>query len=149
MTESDLARLNEEHEALLQFLYLAPVGLVQASLDGAIAMINPRSAQLLMPLAADASLDNLFTVLERVAPGLRQQCRDFASPRGVVCDGSYLHIGADSERKLPARVLSLSIVKLGEARLMAVLGDVTEQVGRERELRRLVPACGEAPRDGH
>jgi hypothetical protein len=34
----------EEYEALIQFLYLAPVGLAQASLDGQIAMINPRGA---------------------------------------------------------------------------------------------------------
>jgi photoactive yellow protein len=30
-----------EHEALMQFLYLAPVGLVQTGVDGEIVMINP------------------------------------------------------------------------------------------------------------
>ena len=38
--QGDVSR--EEHEALIQFLYLAPTGLVQASLDGAIAMMNRR-----------------------------------------------------------------------------------------------------------
>jgi diguanylate cyclase (GGDEF)-like protein/PAS domain S-box-containing protein len=132
----DLARLNEEHEALIQFLYLAPVGLVQASLDGAISMINPVAAQLLMPLSHDSCLDNLFAALERVAPDLRHLCADFAAPQGVVCDGVHLHLDRDASKRVPARVLSLSVVKLGEARLMAVLGDVTEQVRRERELRR-------------
>lgn len=33
-----------EHEALLRFLYLAPVGIVQTAADGAIGMINPLSA---------------------------------------------------------------------------------------------------------
>lgn len=131
----DLARLSEEHEALIQFLYLAPVGLVQASLDGAISMMNPVSAQLLMPLAANGSLDNLFEVLAGVAPDLRHLCADFAAPQGVVCDGIHLHLDPDRSRKNGAQVLSLSLVKLGESRLMAVLCDVTEQVRRERELR--------------
>ena len=48
--------LADEYETLLQFLYMAPVGLVQASLDGDIAMINPLSAQLLMPVSRDGNL---------------------------------------------------------------------------------------------
>ena len=133
--ELALAQLSEEHEALIQFLYLAPVGLVQASLDGAISMMNPAAAQLLMPLASDFNLDNLFIALQGVAPDLRNLCHDFAAPQGIICDGTYLHLDPDSRNKASARVLSLSLVKLGEARLMAVLGDVTDQVRRERELR--------------
>ena len=131
----DLMRLSEEHEALIQFLYLAPVGLVQASMYGVIGMMNPVAAQLLMPLAQEANLDNLFSALQGVAPELRHLCADFAAPHGVICDGKYLHLDPDGRRAAGARVLSLSLVKLGEARLMAVLGDVTEQVRRERELR--------------
>lgn len=130
-----LAQLTEEHEALIQFLYLAPVGLVQASLDGTISMMNPVSAQLLMPLAVDSNLDNLFTALQGVAPDLRHLCGDFTAPQGMVCDGIHLYLDHDSRNKVSARVLSLSVVKLGEARLMAVLSDVTDQVRRERELR--------------
>ena len=74
LTDDSAEQLRAEHEALIQFLYLAPVGLVQASLDGEIAMINPISAQLLMPLSPDGCLTNLFAALESVAPGLRLQC---------------------------------------------------------------------------
>ncbi len=42
--------MNEDYEALLQFLYQAPIRLVQATLDGDITLINSMSAQLLMPL---------------------------------------------------------------------------------------------------
>ncbi|MEK0411432.1 hypothetical protein WNX29_10565, partial [Limosilactobacillus reuteri] len=59
--EDSVESLRAEHEALMQFLYLAPVGLVQADLDGEIGMINPISAQLLMPLSPDGCLTNLFT----------------------------------------------------------------------------------------
>ena len=71
-----------------------------------------------------------------MAPELRHLCADFAAPQGVICDGMHLHLDADGRRAAAgAAVLSLSLVKLGEARLMAVLSDVTEQVRRERELR--------------
>jgi hypothetical protein len=40
----------------MQFLYGAPIGLVQTTLEGEVEMINPTSAQLLMPLSSDGSL---------------------------------------------------------------------------------------------
>ena len=131
MSHPHAPEISEEHEALIQFLYLAPVGLVQAALDGTIAMINPISAQLLMPLSRDGDLANLFTVLESVAPSLRPLCAEFPSSHGVVCDAMYIHLHG----KATTKVVSLTVVKLDESRLMAVLSDVTVQVKRERELK--------------
>jgi hypothetical protein len=67
MSTDACAQLAAEHEALIQFLYLAPVGLVQTGIDGEIVMINPISAQLLMPLQRDGNLVNLFTRWKRGA----------------------------------------------------------------------------------
>jgi diguanylate cyclase (GGDEF)-like protein/PAS domain S-box-containing protein len=134
MTEL-VADIAEEHEALLQFLYLAPVGLAQTSLDGEIAMINPISAQLLMPLSRDGELSNLFTVLEGVAPELRHMVAGFKPASGMVCDALRLQLSAGVRGKSGPRMLSLSLLKLDGARLMAVLSDVTEQVRREKLLR--------------
>ncbi len=135
-------RLAAEHEALMQFLYLSPVGLVQTDIGGEILMINPISAQLLMPLAHDGNLVNLFEALEGVAPELRHLCAAFTRPNGMVCDGLQIHLnypnyaggGALRPRRSP-QVLSLSLLKLDDTRLMAVLADVSEQVRRERQLR--------------
>ena len=124
------ARLADEHEALMQFLYLAPVGLVQTAADGEILMINPVSAQLLMPLQRDGNLVNLFDALAGVAPGLRHLCATFARPSGMVCDGLHIHAGGRAPQ-----VLSLTLLKLDATRLMAVLADVTQQVRRDRRLR--------------
>lgn len=135
MSPLSTPEISEEHEALIQFLYLAPVGLVQAALDGTIGMINPISAQLLMPLARDGNLDNLFTALESVAPALRHLCADFPDAQGVICDSMYLHVNAATQRKPAIKVVSLSVIKLDETRLMAVLSDITLQVQRERELK--------------
>jgi PAS domain-containing protein len=128
-----------EHEALMQFLYLAPVGLVQADMDGAISLINPISAQLLMPLAPDACLNNLFDALEAVAPELRRLCSAFDAPSGMICEARQIVLqraDAPPVKRGAPEVLTVSLLKLDAGRLMAVIQDVTEQVRRERQLRR-------------
>jgi diguanylate cyclase (GGDEF)-like protein/PAS domain S-box-containing protein len=134
MTLGAASSPSAEHEALIQFLYLAPVGLVQAGIDGEIAMMNPISAQLLMPLSRDGGLVNLFTALEGVAPELRHLCGAFGERHGMICDGMHIHLHAGGHGKSP-QILALTLLKLDAARLMAVLTDVTLQVRRERQLR--------------
>lgn len=134
--DSALAGLAAEHEALMQFLYLAPAGLVQMDGNGEILMINPISAQLLMPLQRDGNLTNLFDALASVAPELRHLCQVFARPTGMICDGLHIHLHAGGTRpRRGPQVLSITLLKLDAMRLMAVLADVTEQVRRERQLR--------------
>ena len=129
------AQTAQEHEALLQFLYMAPIGLVQARLDGEILMVNPLCAQLLMPLVPDGALDNLFTALQAVAPDLRHRATSFPDSHGMVCEALQLPIAASRGTSAGPQVLSLSLLKLDSERLMAVLSDVTQSVQRDRELR--------------
>jgi diguanylate cyclase (GGDEF)-like protein/PAS domain S-box-containing protein len=128
--EDDLA---QEHEALTQFVYMAPAGLVQARIDGEIVMINPVAAQLMMPLSPDGDLSNLFTALADIAPDLRSRLADFAEPQGVVCDG--VHLLAPGDARSGRRLFSFSLIKLDASRVMAMLQDVTVQAQRERLLR--------------
>jgi len=136
LDNADSAGLSGEHEALMQFLYLAPVGLVQTDAAGDVAMLNPIAAQLLMPLSLDGSLENLFRALEGVAPELRHLCAGHCAPSGKICDGHLLHLNAGKPPARAPQVLSLTLLKLDGERLMAVLSDVTEQLRRERQLRR-------------
>ena len=131
-----------EYEALLQFVYLAPVGLVQTSLDGEIIFINPISAQLLMPLSRDGTLSNLFTALQSVAPDLRHLAGGFLG-QGTVCDAARLQINAGMGDTSDAKLLSLTLVKLDANRLSQVVMNglrwATSQAQlfeAERELRR-------------
>jgi diguanylate cyclase (GGDEF)-like protein len=122
----------DAYEALVQFLYRAPIGLVQAGLDGTVDMLNPMSSSLLMPLARDGSLDNLFTVLHDVAPQLHDLTAAFAAPSGVVCEGLRVQLG-DAAAPGGPQVLSLSVLKLDGTRLMATVTDATADVQREHE----------------
>ena len=128
--DGDLA---QEHEALIQFVYMAPAGLVQARSDGEIVMINPVAAQLLMPLSRDGDLSNLFTALVDIAPDLRSRLDAFAAPQGLVCDG--LHLPAPGGSKGERRLFSFSLIKLDNSRIMVMLQDVTAQAKREHLLR--------------
>ena len=131
MTQAEL----DDYEALLQFLYIAPIGLAQIRADGEIVMVNPLCAQLLMPLSRDGDLSNLFVALESVAPDLHHRTGGFGAPSGMVCDAMHLHVDAGRGGRPDTQVLSLSLLKLDEERFMAVLGDVTRTVRQERELR--------------
>ncbi|MDB5733046.1 MAG: diguanylate cyclase [Variovorax sp.] len=125
----------EEYEALLQFLYLAPVGLAQIATDGEIVMINPLCARLLMPLSRDGNLANLFTALQTLAPDLAYRARTFEPLHGKVCDAMPLQIDSGMPGHKDPQVLSLTLLKLDSERLMAVLDDVSLSVKRDRELR--------------
>ena len=127
--------LGAEHEALIQFLYLAPVGLVQTNVQGDVTMMNPVAAQLLMPLSHDGGLDNLFTALARVAPELRERTARYGEPYGKICDGLHVYLEAGAGARRAPQILALTLLKLDPERIMAVIDDITEQVRRERRLR--------------
>ncbi|CAN5138648.1 hypothetical protein BH11PSE10_BH11PSE10_20290 [soil metagenome] len=130
-----MSSVEEEYEALLQFLYIAPVGLAQTRLDGEIVMVNPLCARLLMPLSADGQLSNLFSALESLAPDLHRRAGEFVAAQGSICDAFQLFVPSNPPHRKTEQILSLSLLKLDSERLMAVLSDVTTSVRRERGLR--------------
>ena len=122
----------DAYEALLQFMYMAPIGLVQISVDGSVELMNPMAASLLMSLLPGTSLDNLFDALEGAAPQLRERAACFAEAFGSVCEP--LHIAIPTSNDVSAtrtRMMSVALFKLDELRMMAMLRDATEEVARE------------------
>jgi diguanylate cyclase (GGDEF)-like protein len=85
-----------------------------------------------MPLVRDGSMDNLFTVLQGVAPQLRELTENFTGPSGAVCEGLRLQVDDTAAPGAP-QWLSLSVLKLDPGRLMAVVTDATHEVQREQE----------------
>ena len=121
------SELSAEHDALLQFLFQAPIGLVQSTLDGMITMANPMAAQLLMPLVPDGNLSNLFDVLQNVAPQLGSLVEAFEGASGIVCDGLRFKVGTPKQ----PQTISLRLIKLPDASMMVSLSDVTAEVTYE------------------
>ena len=131
---------SDEYEALIQFLYQAPIGLIQTSRTGDVTMMNPMSAQLLMPLSPHGDLDNLFDILYGLAPQLRELVDEVTAVSGMVVDGMRIPTGAGPH----ARTLSLRLIKLSESALMASVSDASAAVGREE--RRLARQLDKAAR---
>ena len=125
---------NAEHESLLQFLYMAPVGLIQLKTNGEVIMINPLATQLLMPIKPDGDMSNFFSTIENVAPDLRNICTSFSKKRGQICDSLRVQLMAGIPGKQDPKILAVSLLKLDAERMMAVISDVTIVVKRERQL---------------
>jgi len=125
---------SDAYQALVQFLYRAPIGLAQTSLDGSVELLNPMASSLLMPLATSGGLDNLFTVLARVAPQLPAMVQAFTEPSGMICEGLRLPVGVQHAASGSLQVLSLNLMKLDPERLMATVADATFEVQREQEM---------------
>jgi len=123
----------DAYEALVQFLYRAPIGLVQTDASGAVDMLNPMASNLLMPLARDGGLDNLFAVLDGVAPQVKAMADAFEQPSGVVCDALRVPLGEGLGAPGVPQVLSFSLMKLDPERLMLAITDATQDMQREQE----------------
>jgi signal transduction histidine kinase/CheY-like chemotaxis protein len=121
-------------EALLLFLNAAPVGLAQFRTDGTIDLMNGEAARLLMPLASQGRIDNLFTVLGPLAPDLRQRLARNEDAQGLAVDGLRLQWDTAWQPGASPKVLSLSVMRLGRHGLMAMLSDVSAQVRNELAL---------------
>lgn len=121
------------YESLIQFLYRAPVALIQLQRNGAIEMLNPMASQLLMPLSRDGDLLNLFQVLRPYAPDLQHLCADFKLEQGLICEGMRIAVN-ENQRDHPASpvMLSLGLLQVDGNRLMAILLDATNEVAREQ-----------------
>jgi diguanylate cyclase (GGDEF)-like protein/PAS domain S-box-containing protein len=118
-----------DYEALIEFLYLTPVGIIKFRPDGKIEMANPAAAQLLMPLAAGSDLSDLYVVLSAVAPDLRQRVESFRAPAGPICD--QLQMAVPGTRI----VLTLGVNKINPDALMAVVQDITRAIEQENRIR--------------
>jgi diguanylate cyclase (GGDEF)-like protein/PAS domain S-box-containing protein len=117
------------YEALIEFLNLAPVGIVKFAPDGKISMANAVAAQLLMPLVAGADLLNVYRVFAAVLPELRARVDGFAAPAGQIFD--QLQLAVPGRRT----VLTLGVHKIDRETLMAVVQDISRALEQEMRIR--------------
>ena len=116
------------YEALVEFLYLAPVGIIKFRPDGTIDMANPTAAQLLMPLADDGDMSGLYKLLKRVAPDLQEHVERFTPTNGQIFDQMQLLV------PITQSTLMLDINKIDCRTFMAVVQDITDLTAAKREV---------------
>jgi diguanylate cyclase (GGDEF)-like protein/PAS domain S-box-containing protein len=112
----------EDVEALLQFLYLSPIGVLRFDYWGRIDMANPAAARLLVPLAPGGAFDDFFELFETVAPELQVMVRKFTASAGMVCDQHRVFLPR-GERNHPDMAVTVSIFRVSTGVYMAAVAD--------------------------
>jgi EAL domain-containing protein (putative c-di-GMP-specific phosphodiesterase class I) len=129
------------HDALMRFLHAAPLGLLQAGLDGTIETINATAATLLAPLSSNGRLDNLFALLIEAMPQLQAMVAAFDRDTGTVCESVRIPMAGRANSAV-SQIPCLGVFKLDATRLLATVSDVVvEPVNHERASRRSVMAA--------
>lgn len=124
---------DEKDSDLLSFLYACPVGLVDMAADGSIGMCNPLAMQFLIRLGSLSSM-NVFHIMERHAPEMRNLVADFEPEQGTVMESHRILVDTMLSRRMDLTVLSCTVVKLCSARFVVTLSDISAQVRQERKL---------------
>jgi len=122
-------------EELLQLLYLCPVAVLKLGRTGTIRLINSEGARLLVPVAPGGIVENLYDIFAVAAPELVTMARTFPKPSGRICDEFRVLIGATSGRRTISRIFSVTLQKIDDDTVIAVIADVTKAVMQEDEKR--------------
>lgn len=117
-------------EALTDFLYLVPVGLMQFGKDGKVQLANPAAAQLLMPLSPGSDMTDAYCAIAPLIPDLVKKVHGFNQPSGTVIDHQRCEVTSGSR----SSVISVSVHRTHDDVNLAVLEDVTVLAEQERQI---------------
>lgn len=132
MPDTDALALAAENEELLGFLYMCPIGILKLDATGAVQILNPHAAQLLMPVAPNGMIVNLLDSLREWAPELRNLVDGFDKPSGMICEDHRVFLAC---RSAGPCVLSFTLLRIEKGGIMVLLADVSRQVEQENRLR--------------
>lgn len=130
--------IENDSEDLLRFLYACPVGILELELDGTIGLINPAAMRLLMPIAGESWVANLFTLFKNYAPELQAFAADYTKTNGVICENHRIYLDLNPAKRQAAcqpLAITVTLVRLHETKLIATMTDVSAEVARERQLK--------------
>ena len=121
-----------ELEALSEFFYLAPVGLMKFGDDGVVTLVNPRMAELLIPFVGAEALGNAFRALAPLSDDLIAKLKAFDGASGAVIDQERFHLLQGPHEA----DFCLSVHRHPGGVNMVVLEDVTPLAQQEAALRK-------------
>jgi len=141
--ELDPATLANEYAGLLQFIHMAPVGLIQADREGRIHLMNPMAMQLLAPLIQTVGMTKvaqrdeplqLFEILNVASSDLHTLFKVFSGHSGTIVNNYQLQLPPRMRRKGSPEALSVTamLVERSQHGLMVVVTDDTENLRMQR-----------------
>jgi hypothetical protein len=129
-SESGLSdsELRLEYSALLQFLHLAPIGLVRARFSGEIVLMNPMASQLLSTIGMHDVEFNIFDIFDKVSKDVRMLVQEFPNSKDVIlCEDFQLLLPENKAAKDAPIALGVTIMRLpaDPDTLMVVITDAS------------------------
>jgi Stage II sporulation protein E (SpoIIE) len=124
----------DDLQGLLQFFYQCPVGLLEITDRGRVEKINPAAVRMLASALAGDDLQELFPVLDRLAPQVVTAIGSDPRRLGPLGDGQRLLVPSGSHSD---DCLELLAVRVRPDRVMIVLVDVSAErrlAQREHEI---------------
>lgn len=122
-----------DEERLLEFLYVAPVGLIEFDDEGNVKMANPRIAQLFNRFAPGGYFANIFNFLDDVLPELKERIVNFTDANGQIMENARFKIQAPDGKDDETLWIDVTVMRQEEKRYIASVNNVTQQVQIENE----------------
>ena len=115
----------EELERMYRFFYLCPVGLIEVDGAGAVQHVNPAAVRMLTPVHGDAPAQDLVSVLDRLAPGVRALVGSRPEQLGQLAPSRRIELPGTSA-KVPVHI-EVQLHRVDPERVMVVLQDVSAE----------------------
>lgn len=123
--------MNEEQ--LLEFLYIAPVALIQFDNEGMVKMANPRVAQLFNRYAPGGYFANFYSFLRDFLPDLEKEITSFDDEHGQIMENRRYCINAPTLTGEEELWMDVTVMRQEKDVYIASLNNVTNQVQVEAE----------------
>ncbi len=115
-----------QDDELLAFLNKIPVAIARVAINGDVIMLTQKAVALLMGIASHGMIDNIFHILDPVAPEIHRLVDRFSGEYGVVCEELTVTLEG-CKGNFSRLILEVSIQKVEINELMFVFTDVTGQ----------------------
>lgn len=121
-----------DYQALLQFLYLMPFGVIKMQMDGTVDFINPVASQMLQTAIPGISCENGWEALKHLDPTRREKVLPLGGHFGPVGTESRCVISNDPHHPQYAVI---SVFRVDTLSLMVILADNTKLVLEEQSVK--------------
>ncbi|WP_119395086.1 hypothetical protein [Salinibius halmophilus] len=118
----------QELERLYEFLYVAPVALVEFGQDGTIRMANPRLAQVFNRISMGAYFPNFFDFLDKYIPSLLAVIKAFDADNGEIQENVRYSVDVPAEQGSERLWFDITVARQEQDRYFASLNNVTQQM---------------------
>lgn len=133
-------QMSRNEQKLAMIMRNAPMGLAEIDESGAIAQLNIAGEVLLQEIrsAKDISGDNMFPLLQRIAPAIGERIKDFPDQAGLILQNEQHSFSFSSGEEMVERHFNFNATKIFTGCIVISFEDITEKCAKEQAMQRAV-----------